>query len=207
MILLLLIQFALAQDPSVGEVLEGEIKTQRGELKAGDDLLQGDRLESSGAQILLFPANQINVEGVLSLENVTDSDTSLKLESGKARVNVDSTENPQEFRVKTPYATFGVRGTEFEVEESSEGSALQVYDGQVEAQDQQGLKQRVVKGEAFQHRRGQGWARKEFKERKQQFRFLRRAQIQQKRELRRQMKMMRKDQRRLTRPMGKKPRR
>lgn len=197
MLFMLLLSAALAQETSVGEVLQGEaITVQRQgatlQLKTGDDLESGDRLESSGAQVLLFPSNQMNLEGAVTLEEVSDAQTNIKLEKGRVHINVDSEKAPQQFRLKTPMAVFGVRGTEFEVEDSSEGVDLQVLDGMVEADDLSGSVQQVKPREAFRKMRGEkGWKRREFRERKRRFAFLRREDARERRELKRNSKFER----------------
>ncbi len=194
MFLWLILSTALAQDP-VGEISEASssVQVQRaGEtltLQSGDDLEAGDIIESSDAQVVIYPDHQVNLAGKIEIKEALEDKTELALEKGKVHVKVEKQTRPLTFRVVTPMAAFGVRGTEFEVEETDEGSDLQVVEGEVEAQDKQGQIQRVRPREAIRLMKRGGFQKREFRELKQRFKFKQKEEIKERRIKRREKRV------------------
>lgn len=124
---------AVAQEDSVGMVVasRGEVIAMANggsrELKQGDffyvkdEILTSDRSFAvlqftDGAKVTVRPDSTLIIEAYLYSGNPED-ETTLNLVQGGLRVitGAMAKSNPENYKVKTPVATMGVRGTEFSV--------------------------------------------------------------------------------------------
>lgn len=151
-------------------------------LQLADKLQIDDTINSNDAiiQLLIYPSTQITLSKnsileisdsmVAEVENSEKSFSIFNFLKGRIRVLVDklsdSQENDQVFQ--SSGTAFAIRGTEFELDADEEHSAIQVYEGTVEAtdlEDQNSFK--ITKDEAFNRDLNAdkpAWGRRAFKE-------------------------------------------
>lgn len=170
----------------------------------------GDKLNSSDSlvTILIYPKIQMSLvkgsELVLSshfLEESSQKTTSVVgLLKGLVRILV--TKDPGEVvdqKVDANDVTFAVRGTEYEVSVTDEDADLDVVEGQVEVSSpyvQTFVPEIVKKGEGFRfERKARKFARRAFRERNRENRFLKKEAIRQRWAERKQARALRKSQR------------
>jgi len=131
--LLLASSVAVAQEDSAGMVVasRGEVIAMSNggsrELKQGDFVYVNDEILTSnrsfavlqftdGAKVTVRPDSTLIIEQYLYAGNATDEAT-LNLVSGGLRVitGAMAKTNPENYKVRTPVALMGVRGTEFSI--------------------------------------------------------------------------------------------
>ena len=125
---------------SRGTVLATSASGESRELKQGDEIFVEDQIMTApksfavlqfldGAKVTVKPDSEIVVEDYVYNGNADDKAT-LNLVSGGLRVitGAMAKNNPENYKVKTPVALMGVRGTEFAVQLCGED----ICDGGVE---------------------------------------------------------------------------
>ena len=140
----------LRVQPLVAEALliQGTVTVQRAgaaaqPLASGETLAAGDVLRTGpqasavlrfidGSRVLLRPDSQLRLERMQRLGNGQAVDTQLRLDAGSVDSQVQREAAPR-FRIRTPVANLGVRGTEFRTHLAEQTTTLEVLDGRVQA--------------------------------------------------------------------------
>lgn len=140
----------LRVQPLVAEALliQGAVTVQRAggaaqPLASGATLAAGDVLRTGpqasavlrfadGSRVLLRPDSQLRLERMQRLGSGQGVDTQLRLDAGSADSQVPREAAPR-FRIRTPVANLGVRGTEFRTHLADQTTTLEVLDGRVQA--------------------------------------------------------------------------
>lgn len=185
MLLLTLISFSvLADDAPILETIEGGGETfsiqRNGEtvvIEAGDEILEGDKIQTSDESVTLSYPDQTSLtlseNSVIKINPTNEySDRNVELEQGTIHSKVTSGVSAKPFKmiIRGGYATMGVRGTEFTVESDSQNSALDVHtlEGTVEAAEneteltqQKGTRIEALK--SLHAKRGQAFEKREFR--------------------------------------------
>lgn len=117
-----------------------EMQGTRRDLDAGSPLFQGDVLETMAASSLLArftdggtlrmgESSRVVVEQYVYDENGRDSNALFRLFKGFVRMVTGAlvTKQPDRFRVTTPLASVGVRGTDFFAQIVDDGENIGVY--------------------------------------------------------------------------------
>jgi len=84
---------------------------------------------SDGSMIKIGSLSHLSLDGIVRKDNGTE--TKINVLSGKAWTRVRKLDRESAFRVQTPTAVAGVRGTFFTSEASEEKSVFDVFDGEV----------------------------------------------------------------------------
>lgn len=125
--------------------VQGEVRADDTPLAVGDRVGQGRELTSGdqsfatltladGSQLVLQPRSRLKIEEMTRTRDGAATHTELRLDTGRVESDV-TTASPQRprYRVKTPTATIGVRGTSFRVGAEDSGSRAEVTRGTVAA--------------------------------------------------------------------------
>lgn len=109
----------------------------RASLRAGDILRKGDHIEvmQGNTLDLVFDKERLNivrVEGGTSIEISDLFPTALELNKGKVYALLDNKNSDRRFKVMTPTAIAAVRGTQFRVSLTEQGSQITTYQGLVQ---------------------------------------------------------------------------
>lgn len=105
-----------------------------------------------GGRIGINPSTEVELVSPRSAIDVS-SGTEVRLSSGSIWATLDAQKAP--FKIVTPSATLGIRGTEFVVDETSGETELSVLSGEVEVTDATRAVTRVRPGQVLRARRGQ----------------------------------------------------
>lgn len=151
------------------EKLRGEVFKKTGAaktpLKLNQTLTQGDVVStgSTGDVILSFETGHFVHLGPLTVLRLKSAEMdgdnekqSLFLESGVLGLNATPLSTPgSQLQVETSNLVAGVRGTEFDVTQSAEGTDVEVLEGEVEVSGD-GQREKLGPGRRLRHRRGGG---------------------------------------------------
>lgn len=159
---LVLMNLPLVAEDSVGWVASVTGKawvvddTGRRPLKEEDVLLDGERIltdASSSVEVSLGGKNQLFVDSssnlIFEADEATDLEIEVGLDFGTLRPQLNDWKSSQRFRIVTPTAVAGVRGTDFVVQESlEEGISVDVMEGEVEVEGKLGqrIRERIRAG-------------------------------------------------------------
>lgn len=107
--------------------VQGEVSGSRGPLEPGAEVVTGDEIRtgengsttielSDGSVLTLQPSSRLTVESLSVLKGTNQQDAQLRLHSGRVESQTAMQRGPAaRFRVLTPTAAVGVRGTRFRV--------------------------------------------------------------------------------------------
>jgi hypothetical protein len=127
--------------------IQGDVRANGTPLAVGDRIEQGRELTSGensfatitlidGSRLVLQPRSRLKLEEMTRTRDGAATHTHMRLEKGRVESDV-STSSPQHprYRVTTPTATIGVRGTSFRVgiDDAEAGSRAEVTQGTVAA--------------------------------------------------------------------------
>lgn len=127
----------MRSDPVTARVAQaqGEVSGKRGPLEAGARIGGGDEIVtgengsttielSDGSLLTLQPGSRLNVESLTVLHGTDLQDAQLRLNSGRVETQAAKQRGPAaRFRILTPTAAVGVRGTRFRVGTEEPGAA------------------------------------------------------------------------------------
>lgn len=127
----------MRSDPVMARVAQtqGEVSGKRGPLEAGarvgggDEIVTGENgsttIElSDGSLLTLQPGSRLSVESLTVLHGTDLQDAQLRLNSGRVETQAAKQRGPAaRFRILTPTAAVGVRGTQFRVGTEEPGAA------------------------------------------------------------------------------------
>lgn len=116
-------------DPVTATVsqVQGEVSGERGPLEAGAQIGSGAEIVtgqngsttielSDGSLLTLQPGSRLSVESLNVIHGTKQQDAQLRLHKGRVEAQVDKQRGPAaRFRVLTPTAAVGIRGTRFRV--------------------------------------------------------------------------------------------
>ena len=140
----------VAEQVLLAELLytQGDVSLQRPDLSwqplsGGASLGAGDLIRTGaqasavlrfadGSRVLLRPGSSLRIERSVRLGSDGPFETRLRLEQGSADSQVSKQRTPN-FRIVTPVANLGVRGTEFRTHAAAAQTRVEVLDGQVAA--------------------------------------------------------------------------
>lgn len=105
-----------------------------------------------GGKIALSHSTEVELMGTRKAEEV-GSGTELQLTSGSLWATMTPQKNT--FSIKTPSCTIGIRGTEFVVDEDSDGTQVSVLSGEVAVTDATNQETLARPGHVLRVRRGQ----------------------------------------------------
>jgi hypothetical protein len=151
----------LREEPLAAEVLyvRGAVEVERAgapaaPLATGASLASADVVRTGaqssallrfgdGSRVLLQPQTSMRVERSVRYGASPVVDTELRLDRGGAETRVEPQPQPH-FRIGTPVANLGVRGTEFRTRAAATATTVEVIAGHVEARTSATSAQRVV---------------------------------------------------------------
>lgn len=122
---------------------KGDVRRDGQPVAAGDVVRQGDPLSTGeqsfatvelvdGSRLVLQPSTRLRVERMVRVRGTTQTETRLHLDQGRVESSVSKSPSGQpHFRIDTPGATVGVRGTEFRVAEGDGPTRAEVSEGTV----------------------------------------------------------------------------
>lgn len=112
-----------------------------------------------GGMVGLNSSSEVELIAPRGAREVSEG-TFLKLSSGQIWATLNTQKAP--FKIVTPSATLGIRGTEFVVDENDGETELSVLSGAVEVTDSENVTSMVRPGEVLRARRGRrAWLRAE----------------------------------------------
>lgn len=123
LLLLMYTTSAFADPTAIVAALRGDVQVNQKSIAVGDELHEGDTVTTGdrsftvlqfvdGAKVTIRPSS------VLVIDQYADNRAQINLVQGGLRMVTGAwaKSNPEDYRVKTPVALMGVRGTEFSVQ-------------------------------------------------------------------------------------------